>query len=101
MDWWTAEVDDVPAPHPVKSWAKVRSIIRAARSGEDVPGWVEVEKDGVYTALSGSHRMAAVQISKELGRPIDITPRVVEMTDKIREALAYDSYDLLQEDYNL
>ena len=70
-----AEVDGVIAPHGVRSWAKVRSIIRSARRGNSVPGWVETESaDGQYEALSGSHRMAAVWLSRLLDEPIDIDP---------------------------
>ena len=97
---YQAEVDGVVAPHDVKDWAKVRSIIRAARRGEDVAGWVEVESSSGYEALSGSHRMAAVSLSKTLGQPIDITPRIVEMTEYIQESLENDDYYALQDDYN-
>ena len=99
---YIATVDDVLAPHPVRDWAKVRRIIRAARRGDDVPGWVESvhPTSGCYEALSGSHRMAAVAVSRLLGREIDITPRVVEWTDTIQDALECGDYDILQDSYN-
>ena len=94
-------VDGVTAPHEVTDWAKVRSIIRVCRRGVNVPGWVEVTAEGHgYEALSGSHRMAAVDLSNRLGRAISISPRVVTMTDEIRERLEAEDYSSLQDNYN-
>ena len=89
--------------HEVRDWCYVRKIIRAARRGEHIPGFV------VYAGslLTGTHRCAANEIMQLLynGRRMSPEPVLIEAIDlddldldprireKIDDALEYSHFD--------
>lgn len=93
--------------HEVQDWQKVRSLIRAMRRGDDIPA--VIVDNGVM--LTGTHRVAALEIGQELSYRFDkqLKSRVrvkklssleESVIDKINAFVANDEYDLLDDFLN-
>lgn len=87
--------------HPVKDWAYVRHLIRAARHGTVIPPILIDGQIRSGTMLNGTHRSAANDILVRLGQE-PLIPVVsldeIDVTDELAEAveqLDYETIDLL------
>ena len=84
--------------HEVKNWCYVRSIVRAAMRGDDIPPiFIDGELHG-GTLLAGTHRSAANDILTQIGRD-DCLIDYVSYDDDIASNAMRDAYN--NNDYDL
>lgn len=91
--------------HEVKSWSYVRSIIRAARRGEEIPPIMIEGSIGGGAMLNGTHRSAANDIMQMLEEEKDITPHYIdvieydeeEASEELVEAVNNSDYERIDE----
>lgn len=85
MDYYPGSSIGAQPIHPVTDWSKVRRIARAMRKGEVVPAIVIDGAAGNCSLVTGTHRVAAMELLQMLGVDVKIDMISVDDLDNADE----------------
>lgn len=87
--------------HEVRDWSKVRSILKSALRGDQIPAIIVDGVKGNGNCLNGTHRLAARNILSMLGKDKELIPvkflSEIETTEEMIEAIENQDFEALQE----